>query len=223
MALSAAAQTPPMHYPFPVGMPPGVVGQQQLGRGGPIPGYYQPVEITAPRDAQIALAENGGFSRSQGSVVKAGFLVGQVYRVSVHNLAFNAGMEVYPTIEVIDRLYTPVGQEWRFPIKIELTQDDLQLALDGKFVTRVIYLEDPERAIPAASRPRDQAWFEVAPGRDPLAVADVLGRPVAIVRMGGRVPDMSQGPDARFLFGSPPYLTLPAVAAAPANPQGTRQ
>jgi len=40
---------------------------------------------------------------------------------------------------------------------------------------------------------------------DPLEVADRLGRPVAIVRLGGRLPD-AMGPDQRFLYGSPPVL-----------------
>ena len=93
-------------------------------------------------------------------------------------------MEVFPTIEVIDRLYAPPGQECRFAIPVESTEDDLKLAVDGKFVTRVIYLEDPRNALPARDRSaKAQNWFEVAPGQDPLAVADGLGRPVAILRM----------------------------------------
>jgi hypothetical protein len=38
-----------------------------------------------------------------------------------------------------------------------------------------------------------------------LEVADRLGRPVAIIRLGGRLPDAG-GPEAKFLFGSPPVL-----------------
>ena len=72
---------------------------------------------------------------------------------------------------------------------VELTEEDLKLALAGKFVTRVIYLEDPRNALPVRDDPQEQTWFEAAPGQDPLAVADGLGRPVAILRMGGRLPD----------------------------------
>ncbi len=105
------------------------------------------------------------------------------------------------------------------------------MALDGKFVTRVIYLEDPHNALPVrnpAGPGQSQTWFDVGPGRDPLAVADGLGRPVAILRLGARVPD--QGSDPGFFFGSPPWvgfaprpavvrpaapLARPAPAAAP--------
>ncbi len=132
-------------------------------------------------------------------------LIGAVYRLRISNIPSQAGLEVYPTIEVIDRLYPPVGQEFRFPIEIELTQEELEMALAGKFVTRVVYLEEPEAALPAAQQPGDQNYFEAAEGENPLDIADTLGRPVAIVRMGARVPDAS-GLDETFMYGSPALL-----------------
>jgi hypothetical protein len=69
----------------------------------------------------------------------------------------------------------------------------------------VIYLEDPETALPIVENPEEQTFFEVGRGENPLEVADRLGRPMAILRMGGRVPDAA-GPDAAFLYGSPPFL-----------------
>jgi hypothetical protein len=127
----------------------------------------------------------------------------------VTNIPRAAGYEVFPTIEVVNRLYPPVGMEARFPVPIELTQEDLELALGGKFVTRIIYLEDPEQALPMAENPNEQQWFEVAPGQDPLEVADRLGRPMAILRIGGRVP-VGDDPDAAFMFGSPPFMRYAA-------------
>ena len=48
-------------------------------------------------------------------------------------------------------------------------------------------------------------------GDNPLDVADGLGRPMAILRIGGRLPDAS-GPDEVFLYGSPPLLRWRAHA-----------
>jgi len=124
-------------------------------------------------------------------------------------------MEVFPTVEVVDRLYAPAGQELRFTIPVQLTQQDLALALSGKFVTRVIYLEDPDYALPTAEGPGGQNWYEAGPGKDPLAVADSLGRPVAILRLGGRIPDDNQGPDMDFLFGCPPMMNYENRSQAP--------
>jgi hypothetical protein len=139
-------------------------------------------------------------------------LVGQVYRLHVTEVPNRPGEELFPTVEIINRIYPPVGEEFRFPIPIEFTQQDLELALDGKFVTRVVYLEDPERALAVAkSAESEQSFFEVRPSDDPLEVADRLGRPVAILRLGGRLPEAT-GPDEKFLFGSPPLLVPNSLA-----------
>jgi len=217
VASPAAAQQPGVHYLHQGVMPPGAIGGRQLQRGGPLPGYFQPVEIKAPQGALVSLAVAGTFDGPKPAPRRTGFLIGQVYRMRVTNIHLHPGMEVFPTIEVTDRLYPPRGQETRFAIPIELTQEDLELALQGKFVTRVIYLEDPRRALPVAEDPQRQEWFEIGPGRDPLAAADALGRPVAILRMGARLPD-AQGPDMQFLFGCPPFIEFPPRRVPPAGP-----
>ncbi|GAG51372.1 unnamed protein product, partial [marine sediment metagenome] len=165
-----------------------------------MPGFYQPVEIKAPTGVLVSLAVDNQFDQARPDPRKAKMLIGAVYRLRVTNIRLAEGLEVFPTIEVIDRIYAPVGQELRFAIPVELTEEDLKLALEGKFVTRVIYLEDPRHALPAPDNSPGQNWFEAAPGQDPLAVADGLGRPVAILRMGARLPN--QGLDAFFFFGS---------------------
>ena len=130
------------------------------------------------------------------------------------NIPMAEGMEVFPTIEVIDRIYAPQGQERRFAIPVDIAEDDLKLAADGKFVMRVIYLEDPRNALPAREDPKVQNWFEVRPGQDPLAVADGLGRPVAILRMGARMPAQGDVQDEGFFIGSPPFVAYPPEKAA---------
>lgn len=209
------AQGPGVHYLHHGTMPPGAIGSLQLQRGGPLPGYFQPVEIKAPPGVMISLAEGGAFAQAEPAPVRAGFLIGQVYRLRVMNIPLQAGLEVFPTVEVIDRLYAPVGQEARFPVVIELTLEDLLLAADGKFVTRVVYLEDPKAPLPAREDPRAQDWFEAPQGADPLAVADQIGHPMAIVRIGGRMPDPGVGPDPSFLYGCPPFVRIPRIEQGP--------
>jgi hypothetical protein len=205
-----AAQQPPVHYLHQGIMPPGAIGSRQLQRGGPLPGFFQPVEIKAPPGALISLAVSDQFEGAQPAPRKAGMLIGAVYRLRVTNIRMAPGVEVFPTIEPIDRLYAPPDQQRRFAIPIDITEEDLKLAADGKFVIRVIYLEDPRQALPARDNPQSQNWFEVAPGQDPLAIADGLGRPVAILRLGGRLPDQNETAEASFFFGSPPFVSLPS-------------
>ena len=199
------AEAPSVHYQHAGGMPPGAIGGRQLLRGGPLPGYFQPIEITGPAGSMIATVAGGQFDEPQSGPQVVGLLIGSVYRLRVTNLPMREGFEVYPTIEVIDRIYPPVGQEFKFPIPVELTTEELEMALSGKFITRVVYLEDPDAAAPVARQANEQAYFEVADGDDPLHVADSLGRPVAILRMGARVPG-PEGPDETFMYGSPPLV-----------------
>jgi hypothetical protein len=155
------------------------------------------------------MAHGGAFEEPQPLPRKFGMLIGAVYRQRVVNIPIPGaeGLEVYPTIEIIDRLYAPLRQEHEFPIPVEITTDDLESALAGKFVTRVVYLEDPESPLPVANRPREQRWIDVGPQDNPLEMADELGRPMAILRLGGRLPG-SAGPDDAFLYGSPPMMVI---------------
>jgi len=209
-ALAAAAE-PAVHYQHAGDMPPGAIGSLQLTRGGPLPGYFQPVEIMAPQGALVSLAAGADFQPPAAGPLGAAMLIGAVYRLKVIHIENHEGQEVYPTIEVIDRLYPPVGQEYRFTIPVDISQEEIELALSGRFVTRVIYLEDPRNPLPIAEQPDEQTCFQVAPGDDPLDVADRLGRPMAILRIGGRLPD-ADGPDASFLYNSPPWVKFRPVA-----------
>ena len=206
LALAAVAPAePPVHFQHAGLMPPGAIGGQRLTQGGPLPGYFQPVEVKAPAGALISTASEGGFTDPTADRIKIGLLIGGVYRLQVTDIPGHEGHEVYPTIEVVDRLYPPVGKEAHFPIPIEITAEEIEMALDGKFVTRVIYLEEPDAALAVAQDKVHQHYFEPRPGENPLEVADVLGRPMAILRLGGRLPEAT-GPDATFLFGCPPLF-----------------
>ncbi|MCE9548407.1 MAG: hypothetical protein K8T25_23275 [Planctomycetia bacterium] len=212
---SATAQTPGIHYLQSGDMPPGAIGRWQLTRGGPLPGYFQPVEISAPVGALISLAVEGHLDDPQPAPRAAAMLIGSVYRIKVTGIDRHPDVEVYPTIELINRIYPPPGLEGKFPVQIDLTTEELLLAAQGNMVTRVIYLEDPKQAMPAQQVGGRQSWFEAAPGDDPLKVADRLGRPMAILRMGGIVP-LKGDDDPEFLNGSPPLL-FPTSMPAPAG------
>jgi hypothetical protein len=186
--LTAEAEGPPVHWLHAGATPPGAIGSQRLLRGGPLSGYFQPVRIRAPKGARISLAEEGGFNVAQFDSLLVGMQIAGVYRFKVTEFGSDLSQEVYPTVEVIDRTYPPAGLALRYPIPVALTAEELELAARGSFVTRVIYLEDPNQALPTTQKDGEQPWAEAPQGADPLVVADELGRPVAILRIGGRVP-----------------------------------
>jgi hypothetical protein len=213
----AAAQDRPVHWLHAGAMPPGAIGSLRLHRGGPLSGYFQPVRIRAPQGARIALARDDGFDDAGLSEALVGLLIGPVYRLHVTDIPNNPGVEIFPTIEVIDRLYPPPGLALRYPIPVELTREELELAARGAFVTRIIYVEDPQQALPVAQRPDgEQPWIEAPPGADPLVAADERGRAVAILRLGGRVPT---GATMQADCGTPaaPFVIHDPKAACPDN------
>ena len=110
-------------------------------------------------------------------------------------------------------MHPPRGREIEFAIPLTLTEQEIDLALEGRLVTKVIYLEQPDRAQPllgtTATRSRP-----AAPRENALAIADEEGRPMAIIRLGGRLPD-ANAPEPGF-FGS----GAPVQRLEPSEPAG---
>lgn len=221
-ASTAWGQREPVHYFHSSRLPPGTIGPSQLLRGGPLAGYFQPLEIHGPEGIEVSAAVNGQFDSPQAAPAMFGMLIGPVYRLKITRIPRNEGCEVYPTIEVINRLYPPPGLENHFPIPVHFSLDELEIALAGRLVTRVIYLEDPQAALPVRDTPDQQRYYEVRSDEDPLKAADRLGRPVAIMRMGSRTPELDSQTQ-RFLFACPPLLKLAKPAPLPALRSGIEE
>jgi len=187
LAGTAIAQ-PPVHYFHNANWPPGTVAYGQLQRHMLMREYQQPVEASVPKGARVSVNVGGHFDEPHDGSVLVGMQIGPVYQLKISNIPYFEGAEIFPTIEVINRLYPPEGKAGRFPIPIQFTQEELEMALDGRYVTRVVYLEDHDSALPVQDDPSRQRYFEAGPGQDPLQVADTLGRPMLIMRMGSRVP-----------------------------------
>ncbi len=225
-ALPTAAQEPSSlhdrHFRDSGLHPPGQVGRGLLSRGGPIPGYFQPIEVRAPQGTQLAFVANGQFGPPLLAPTKAGMLIGAVYRMKITNIPGLEGVEVFPSIEVINRIYPPRGLEAKFAIPIQLSLREIKMAVQGFYVTRVIYLEDPTNPIPADEPIGRQRTLDISYTEDPLHVADKLGRPVAILRIGSRYPQLNAQTN-RFMFSSPPIqiIATPLLPAANTSASST--
>ena len=73
-----------------------------------------------------------------------------------------------------------------YPAPIVITEEDIALALAGGLVTKAIYLENPDLALPVATRPDQPLETTLRPGADPVDEARVFGRPMLVVRLGAR-------------------------------------
>src|SRR5207249_133455 len=121
---------------------------------------------------------------------------------------------LYPSLEVRGTLQLPkVTRPSDHPVPLNFTPEDVDRALQGELITKVIVLEHPDQAIPEVSTPN--LPLEIDGGRDPLAEARVRGRPVLIIRLGGRdmpVDDLQrQGIAGTVLLPGDRMLPPPAV------------
>ena len=208
-----ACAQPAGHPLYPAGLPVGAVAEGTVLQPLPLQGYFQPVRLILPEGCAVSFAEGDMFSTpwSPASDLVA-LLVGQVYRFQINGIPYNAGRELYPTIEMIGRLYPPPGKENEFPVEIEITQEDMELALAGKLVVKVIYLEDPLTALATRGPERTSLSHDVAAAQNPYREAANLGRPMVILRMGNRQPE-HRAIEPAFFFGSPVWQVFPMVTA----------
>ncbi len=192
------------------------ISRREFPRSGATPGYFQPVLFTGSESLRVAWVVQSRFVEPRPTPVQVGLHIGANYRFKVTGIpGEDEGTAVYPSIQLCDRLYAPVGQAAKFPIPLELNEDDLRTALGGRFVTRVIYVEDPDSALPINSEPHKTPWYEAAPHVDPWQEAKRWGRPLAIIRMGGRQPDERFGADTEFATNVAPLIVFQTPATEP--------
>jgi hypothetical protein len=201
---AAAQLVPPSRSgwtPLNQHMPPGWNADLLLRARGEDPGWLQPIRVELPTEGSVQLY-SGQPEPVQAAASPAQFAVsvGHLYRLRVADLPELPGVELYPSIEVLDRLHPPAGREHQFPIPIVLDAADLQAAADGLLVTRVIYLERPQTA--AADDPlRREEPLTLPSGENLVAAAALHGRPMVILRIGGRTPSNGSAPPLFFGTG----------------------
>jgi len=191
-----------VHQPLNQRTPPGVAGYWAAALGRATPLYLQPVKVALPSKGTVTfydVAARKQYASAAPAMARLG--VGFTFRVRIDldKTATTPATTLYPSIEVIDRLHPPLGKADQFPIPVRFTQDEIDLAVAGKMVTKVVYLEQPQLARPADD-PLPTAT--IPPYENLLKEADRRGRPMLIVRLGGRQPD--SGPWS-FLGRSGPF------------------
>ena len=141
------------------------------------------VEVLAPAPVPVPIGDGAG-------IITVGLRRGVGYRLRVSGILERPLAELFPVIEIVGHLHRPETiAPGKYPIRVAFNQDDMDDAVDrGRLVTKVIYLEDPDQAIPLKMAKDEVPVVTLNPTEPPLRVASALGRPVAIVRIGGRRP-----------------------------------
>ncbi len=188
-----------------------------IGKG--LGGILQSVQVSLPSTGKVTVF-NGGPQTGAPLLAPAQFRigVGYTYRLKISDLPEFPGVELYPTIEIFDRLHPPLGREAEFPVPIALSTDDIQKAIDGRMTTKVVYLEQPQLAVVGDLAPA-MLNRQLPPDRNLLIEADRLGRPMVLVRLGGRTPD-EQHPEEGFFLPPAPLSMEQHAARNPAPDVG---
>jgi uncharacterized repeat protein (TIGR01451 family) len=141
------------------------------------------VEVLAPKPMPVSIGDGHG-------ITTVGLVRGVGYRLRVGGIPERPAAELFPVIEVVGHLHRPAGIDpAKYPIRVVFNMEDLVDAVDkGRLVTKVIYLEDPDQALPLRMSKDQIPVVTISPNEHPLQVASALGRPMAIVRLGGRTP-----------------------------------
>ncbi|MBL8850704.1 MAG: hypothetical protein JNG89_13575 [Planctomycetaceae bacterium] len=181
----ARAEKPRMHFPLDHRAPIGQVAHWHVLANPCTHAYPQPVKISVPGSAKVTFFDGSDTGATVDAPGQAKLPVGYAYRVRISDLSDFPGVELFPTVEVLDRLHPPANLVDEYPIPIELTADEIEAVLADRMVTKVVYLERQDLPRPPHRRAAVEI-SEVSPRTNLLESATQMGRPVAILRVGGR-------------------------------------
>ena len=184
--------------PMVGGPGPGVLMPETI----PVPGYggatipTVQVLFNQPQSMKILYDVVGDSTFTSDPLVVPGrleFAQGGIFRLKLTDIQGREGVELYPTLEVGTAGYRTAAYLAHNAVAIQFTEEDLDQALSSNFVTKVIYLPDPEFQGDAISGIDTLVSTRLDPGLDPIVEADRRGSILAIIRLGNKDIEMSGG------------------------------
>ena len=147
------------------------------------------------------------------------FPQGGIYRLKLTSIQGREGVELYPTVEVAAGNPRTAAYLAHNAIPVQFNTDDFEQVLSGNFVTKVIYLPDPEFQGDAVAGVDVLVSNRLEPGRDPIVEADRRGSILAIVRIGNKDIELSGMSAAGGMasMGSMPMMCGPDGCPVPGS------
>lgn len=181
MTVAVPANAQPKAVPVPLA--PAVPAFAPL-----VPSPFLFAKVMAPPGAKVTWYPGTNQAVSMVTGVCVGLRPGYAYRFELANIGERKTETIYPSIEVVGTLVTRPGMNVAdHPVPITFTEEDLARILEGRMVTKVYYLEDPDKAI-IAPLPVGVP-IDISAGNEEEAIkeAKARGRMVLIVRAGERM------------------------------------
>lgn len=187
--------------------PPAVGQATQVIFGGP-EGMIVTWDVSAPGafDSEPLVAP-GRYNFAQGAI----------YRLKLTNIPGREAIELYPTIEIAPSLPRTDAYLAHNGVPVHFTEEDLDQVLSGNFVTKVIYLPDPDFQELALAGVETLVSTRLDPGLDPIVEADRRGAILAIIRVGNK--DLQVGGQEQMM-GAPPGGMPPMMPPGYCGPNG---
>jgi uncharacterized repeat protein (TIGR01451 family) len=171
------------------------VGGYPLIAGGPVrpcpgcllvPSPVLYIRVNAPGKTQSTFFD-GPAPRTFDNPTVVGLRPGYIYRFKLSNLEGYPKLSLYPTIKVFGSLMLPKPMAVAdFPAPINFTQDEINRALHGTLISKLMVLEDPEKALPVAAETNVPLEYEAKNERDLEAEARRRGRILLLLQFGER-------------------------------------
>ncbi|QDT61906.1 hypothetical protein SV7mr_44470 [Stieleria bergensis] len=182
----------------------------------------QSVQVTfgRPEGMQIRYDQTGSGTFDSDPLIcpaRQNFPQGGLYRLKLTNIPNREGVELYPTVELAFANPRTGAYLAHNSIPIQFDQEDFDQVVTGNFVTKVLYLPDPDFQGPALAGIDTLVSTRLDPGIDPIVEADRRGSILAIIRLGDK--DIEMAGSGALGAMSPPINGLPAPFAV-ASSQG---
>ena len=202
--IPSAHNLPPAHRllePGPgVGGPgPGVLSATRSLGPGAAPGGYGSLGASIGQNVQVLFDKPqlmnvswdvSGVGRYDSVPIvvpgRQNFAQGGIFRLKITNIEGRPGVELYPTLEIGRANRRTSAYLAHSAIPIQFTQEDFDQVAAANFVTKVIYVPDPEFQELALAGVDTLVSTRLDPGVDPITEADRRGSILAIVRLGNK-------------------------------------
>lgn len=112
------------------------------------------------------------------------FLQASIYRLKLSDVPGRPGA-FYPTLEVVPGNPKTEAFLAHNAIPVEFTEEDFDQVAAGNYITKVIYLPDPQYQAPSDGGVDTLVSTRLEPGQDPCAEAMKRGHILLVVRLGG--------------------------------------
>ena len=164
---------------------PGVLNPMGMASAGSFTGRTTQIKFVEPEGMSIGWQIAGGYAENQVSVPgRFSFRQGASYRLKLSQIPDREGLTLYPTLQVYPAHPQTEAYLAHSCVPVQITDEDLDQIQANNFVTKVIYLPDPQHQELAIAGVETLVSTRLDPGLDPVAEADRRGTILAVVRCG---------------------------------------